>query len=216
MADIARLRAAQFSRVGRSSCSGSAGRRRAERRRRSCGGAASGDAAVARRGPALMVAIGFPSRRQAQQINHRADRQDVPGIADQQRDEEHHRDEHRQHHFRRHPHPHRLAGEHRQPRHHQERDHQRIERGQHRRRLRHAEKRQIDRQQHGDRAGRRRHAGEVIRRKGRLVRIVHGGVEARQPQAAADREHHRRDPAAIVRVHAAARNTGSGRARRRN
>jgi hypothetical protein len=31
-------------------------------------------------------------------------RQNVPGIADQQRDEENHRDENRQHHFRRHAH----------------------------------------------------------------------------------------------------------------
>ena len=48
------------------------------------------------------------------------------------------------------------------------------------------------------RAGRRRHAGEEIAGPERAVRIVDHHVEAREPQRAADREHHRGDPADIA------------------
>ena len=42
-----------------------------------------GGRAVLLTGLALMVAIGLPPPGQAQEVEHRADRQDVPGIADQ-------------------------------------------------------------------------------------------------------------------------------------
>ena len=58
----------------------------------------------------------------------------------------------------------------------------------------------IDRQQHDDGARRRRNAGEEICRPGRPVRIVDHHIEARKPQARADREHQRRDPADVVEV----------------
>src|SRR5581483_11664121 len=39
---------------------------------------------------ALVVAIGLPPERQAEQKEHRSRREDVPGITDQERDEENH------------------------------------------------------------------------------------------------------------------------------
>src|SRR5260370_22035226 len=56
-----------------------------------------------RGGAALLVAIRLPSGRQAQEIEHRTRRQNIPGIADQERDEENYRDGKPEHHFLRHP-----------------------------------------------------------------------------------------------------------------
>src|SRR5207248_5250416 len=77
---------------------GGIGGSRRKRRRRS---AWSGTGRRRSRGSRCLrlVSIGLPPRRQAQEIKHPTCRENVPGIADQKRDEENHRDENRQHHL---------------------------------------------------------------------------------------------------------------------
>src|SRR2546423_1624057 len=51
-----------------------------------------------------------------------------------------------------------------------------------------------------DRAGWRGHAGEEIAGPGRTVGVVDNDVEAGEPQRAADRKHHRGDPAEMTEI----------------
>ena len=145
----------------------------------------------------LVAAVGQISERQSAEISQRPRGEDDPRVSDQQRDEQHRHDHGRPDHFGRHAGADALAGKHRQPRHHQRSDGERVDQRHPAQPFgaRQAEQRHIDRQQHGDGAGRRRHADEEIAGPGRLVRIVDHHVEAGKPERGADGEHHRGDPA---------------------